>query len=131
MSPEKVLVVEFFRLLSGREPVRDWLKAFPQEDRKLIGLDLMKVELGWPCGPPLCAPLTDYPGLYEVRSNLTGGRIARVFFSVSGGTMVLLHGFIKKTQAAPVKELKLAARRLKAYNLENQVKEKKKSGRAF
>ena len=33
--------------------------------------------------------------------------------------MVLLHGFIKKTQASPVKELKLAARRLKAYNSEN------------
>ena len=130
-SLEKVLVVRFFRLVSGREPVRDWIRNLPQEDHKLIGRDLMQVEYGWPCGPPLCAPLTDYPGLYEVRSNLTGGRIARVFFSVSGGTMVLLHGFIKKTQASPVKELKLAARRLKAYNSENQAKEKKRSGRAF
>ena len=125
----KVLVAQFFRLTSGREPVRDWIRDLPQEDHKLIGSDLMKVEFGWPCGPPLCAPLTDYPGLYEVRSSLTGGRIARVFFAVAGGTMVLLHGFVKKTQAAPVKELKLAARRLKAYKSETQVKEKKKSGK--
>ena len=126
MAPlEKVLAAQFFQLTSGREPVRDWLKALPREDRKLIGRDLLAVELGWPCGPPLCAPLTDYRSLYEVRSNLTGGRIARVFFSVSGGTMVLLHGFIKKTQASPVKELKLAARRLKVYNSENQAKEEK------
>lgn len=111
--------------------MRDWIKALPQEDRKRIGRDLMTVELGWPCGPPLCAPLTDYPGLYEVRSRLTGGRTARVFFAVSGGTMVLLHGFLKKTQAAPVRELKLAARRLKAYNAETQGKETKKSGRTF
>ena len=55
-------------------------------------------------------------GLYEVRSNLTGRRIARVFFTVSGRKMVLLHGFIKKTQATPAKELKLAARRMKEYN---------------
>ena len=129
-SSEKVLVIQFFQLTSGREPVRDWIKTLPQEDRKLIGHDLMAVELGWPCGPPLCAPLTDYPGLYEVRSSLTGRRIARVFFSVSERTMVLLHGFIKKTQASPMKDLKLAARRLKVYDSENQVKEKKKAGRA-
>ena len=55
-------------------------------------------------------------GLYEVRSNLTGRRIARVFFTVSGRNMVLLHGFIKKTQATPAKELKLAERRMKEYN---------------
>ena len=115
-QPEKVLVVQFFQLASGREPVRDWIRGLPKKDHVLIGRDLLQVELGWPCGPPLCAPLTDYPGLLEVRSNLTGGRIARVFFSVSGGTMVLLHGFIKKTQASPMKELKLAERRLKEYN---------------
>ncbi len=113
----KVLVALFFRQQpSGREPVRVWLGDLPQEDRQRIGHDLMKVEFGWPCGPPLCASLTDYPGLYEVRSNLTGGRIARVFFTVSGRNMVLLHGFIKKTQASPMKELKLAERRLKEYN---------------
>ena len=117
MTPSgKALPALFFRLASGREPVRDWIRDLPQEDHKLIGSDLMKVEFGWPCGPPLCAPLTDYPGLYEVRSHLTGRRIARVFFTVSGKNMVLLHGFIKKTQASPMKELKLAERRLKEYN---------------
>ena len=117
MTPAgKALVALFFQLASGREPVRDWLGDLPREDRRLIGRDLMQVEFGWPCGPPLCASLTDYPGLREVRSSLTGGRIARVFFTVSGGTMVLLHGFIKKTQASPMKELKLAERRLKEYN---------------
>lgn len=75
----------------------------------------MKVEFGWPCGPPLCASLTGYPGLYEVRSNVTGGRIARVFFIASGGTMVLLHGFMKKTRATPAKELGVANRRMKEY----------------
>ena len=85
------------------------------DDRKSIGRDVMKVEFGWPCGPPLCRPLTGYSGLYEVRSRLTDGRNARVFFTVSEGTMLLLHGFIKKSRATPEKELKLAERRRRDY----------------
>ena len=113
---EKTIVARFYRLASGREPVREWLAELPREDRRLIGRDIMRVEFGWPCGPPLCASLTNYPGLHEVRSNLTGKRIARVFFTVSGWDMVLLHGFIKKTQAIPRKELMLARRRMKEHD---------------
>jgi hypothetical protein len=47
--------------------------------------------------------------LYEVRSNISSGRIARVFFILVGSQMVLLHGFVKKTQKTLDKELKLAA----------------------
>jgi len=75
----------------------------------------MAVEFGWPCGEPLCKSLTNYAGLFEVRSNLPGKRIARVFFYVSGKDMVLLHGFIKKSQATPQKDLKLANRRMKEH----------------
>ena len=75
----------------------------------------MKVEFGWPCGAPLCRSLSGYPGLYEVRSRLSARRIARVFFIVSEQNMVLLHGFIKKSQATPLQELRLAERRAKEY----------------
>ena len=114
-TPQKTIVARFFRLPSGREPVREWLGKLSREDRRLIGQDLMKVEFGWPCGPPLCVSLTGYPGLYEVRSNVTSRRIARVFFTVSGRTMVLLHGFIKKTRTTSAKELGLANHRMKEY----------------
>ena len=86
------------------------------EDRRRIGGDLMKIEFGWPCGAPLCRSLSAYPGLYEVRSLLEGRRIARVFFIVSDRNMVLLHGFMKKSQETPQKELKLAERRMKEYH---------------
>ena len=48
-------------------------------------------------------------------NGLLGNRIARTLFTVSGGTMVLLHGFIKKTQTAPKDEIKLAIKRLKEW----------------
>jgi phage-related protein len=50
--------------------------------------------------------------LWEVRSSLPD-RIARVIFTVSGERMVLLHGFIKKLQKTPAKDLVLAKQRLK------------------
>jgi phage-related protein len=60
---------------------------------------------------PLCRPLGG--GLWEVRSNVSQGRIARVLFCIGDGQMVLLHAFIKKTQKTPVAELALAVRRMK------------------
>lgn len=55
-----------------------------------------------------------------MRSNLTGGRIARVLFFVSGGRLVALHGFIKKTQKTPDKDLDLAVKRMKEVGRHGQ-----------
>lgn len=50
-------------------------------------------------------------GVYEVRTNLTQNRIARVLFYIDKkGRMVLLHGFIKKTQKTPDEDFDLARR---------------------
>ncbi len=90
----KRLPAAFFALPSGREPVREWLKERPSTDRKVIGEDIKDVEFAWPIGMPLCRHLGS--GLWEVRSDLPLGRIARVLFCVREGKMVLLHGFMKK-----------------------------------
>ena len=87
----------------------------PAIDRRTIGGDLMTVEMGWPCGEPLCRSLSGYAGLREVRSDLSDGRIARVFFYVNGSEIVLLHGIVKKSQKTPEKDLKLANKRQKEH----------------
>jgi phage-related protein len=70
-------------------------------------MDIGLVEFGWPLGIPLCRSLKS--GLFEVRSQLQSGRIARVLFCVDRKQrMVLLHGFIKKTQETPAADLELA-----------------------
>ena len=58
---------------------------------------------------PLCRSLGH--GLWEVRSNLTQARIARVVFCEFEGKMLLLHAFIKKTQKTPANDLELALKR--------------------
>jgi phage-related protein len=58
---------------------------------------------------PVCRPLGS--GLWEVHSNLPGGRIARVIFCISEDRMILLHAFVKKTQKTPRPDLEIARRR--------------------
>jgi phage-related protein len=101
----------FYRTTDGAEPVRDWLLDLAPEDRKIIGADIALVEFGWPIGMPTCRPMGR--GLWEVRSNITGGRIARVLFCIGDGRLVLLHGFVKKTQKTPDNDLALARSRQK------------------
>ena len=97
----------FYRTEVGGERVREWLKGLSAEDRKRIGEDIKTVEFGWPVGMPVCKPLGE--GIYEVRSSLAHNRIARVFFYIDKKSrMVLLHGFIKKTQKTPDEDLELA-----------------------
>jgi phage-related protein len=107
----KKLPAAFYRSLSGAEPVRQWLRDLDQIDRHAVGHDIGRAEFGWPIGMPLCRALGG--GLWEIRSALRGGRIVRVIFCVSGGRMVLLHGFEKKTQKTPHQDLELARDRQK------------------
>jgi len=110
VRPGKRVPVIFFRTAAGGEPVREWLKIrCSSEDRKRIGEDIKTVEFGWPVGMPVCRPLGD--GLYEVRTSLAQNRIARVLFYIDKNSrMVLLHGFIKKTQRTLNEDLELARR---------------------
>ncbi|WNJ89122.1 type II toxin-antitoxin system RelE/ParE family toxin [Bosea sp. 685] len=63
--------VVFYRTQMGNEPVRDWLRDLDTDDRRAIGLDLMRVQTGWPIGMPLCRSLG--AGLWEFRSSLPIG----------------------------------------------------------
>jgi phage-related protein len=52
-------------------------------------------------------------GLWEVRSTLPSQRIARLFLCFLKQMLVVLHGFIKKTQKTPADDIALAKRRMK------------------
>jgi phage-related protein len=107
----KKLTSLFYVTSSGKKPVREWLLSLSKEDRKTIGEDIKTVEYGFPVGMPVCRRLGSK--LYEVRSNISGKRIARIIFAVKASYMVLLHGFIKKTQKTPKSDIDLALKRQK------------------
>jgi phage-related protein len=103
--------VQFYRTAAGREPVLEWLRALDREDRRAIGLDLMRVQFGWPVGMPLVRSLRD--GLWEVRSTLPSRRIARLMLCFHNSEIVVLHGFIKKTQSTALRETEVARQRMR------------------
>jgi phage-related protein len=109
-APRKVELV-FFRNSAGNEPVRDWLKGLDEAERRVIGTDLLRAQWRWPVGMPLCRPMGK--GLWEVRTDLSGNRTARVLICFHQGCLVAVHGFIKKTRATPEDDLALARRRQK------------------
>ena len=78
-------------------------------DRKVIGEDIKLIQFRWPLGTPLVKKVEAY--LWETRSHLSGGRIARIFFTVREGEMALLQGFIKKSRRTPTETLQLARQR--------------------
>ena len=106
----------FYVSKAGNAPVRDWLLALSIDDRKVVGGDIATAEFGWPVGMPICKPMGS--GLYEIRSNLTNNRITRMFVSIHLGDLMLLHGFIKKTQQTPKAELDVAIKRKREVDLE-------------
>jgi phage-related protein len=108
--PGKIELV-FYRSRAGAEPVRDWLLGLPVEKRRAIGLDLHRVQYRWPVGMPLVRPLGK--GLFEVRTDLPDGTIARMLFCFHGGELYALHGFIKKRRKTSPGDLKLAQERTK------------------
>ncbi len=102
--------VKFYKTNSGVEPVRVWLKKLDKSDLKIIGKDMFKVQLTWPCGFPLVTKIDRK--LWEIRTKLKD-TISRIFFTVKKKEIVLLHGFIKKTQKTPKKEVDIAKNRMK------------------
>ncbi len=108
---DKEIPVRFYRTEAGRAPVLDWLRGLDKNDRHAIGLDLMRVQFGWPIGRPLVGSLKD--GLWEVRSSLPSQRIARLILCFHDQMLVVLHGFIKKARTTPDEDLKLARKRKK------------------
>jgi phage-related protein len=72
-------------------------------------------------GPFLGEPHTKAlgSGLFELRLR-SGDGIARVFFcTLSGRQIVMLHGFVKKSQKTPLKEIDLARSRLQEVKNED------------
>lgn len=105
MPTDQPKSVAFFRLDSGREPVREWLKGLSKENRKTIGEDIKTLQFGMPLARKMANDL------WELRSHTSSG-IARTFFTVYQRRIVLLHGFVKKARKTPANELTIAKRRL-------------------
>lgn len=107
------LLVKFYQTAAGHMPVLAWLRSLPKEQRRELGEAIKEVAIGWPLGMPLVRKLER--SIWEIRASIPPQQIARILFAIRDvpATIVLLHGFIKKTQKTPTHELATARERLK------------------
>ncbi len=86
------------------------LELSPSLAAKYFRLTDLMLEFGANLGLPHTRAMSD--GLYELRVKAHEG-IARVFYcTLVGKCIVMLHGFVKKSQKTPPKELQIARRRM-------------------
>ena len=107
--------LRLYKEISGKVPVIEWLKDFNKEERKIIDRDIKYTQYSWPWKMPLVKPLGG--GLMEIRIKLQNKQV-RIFFILHESIIVLLHGFVKKTQKTPNNEIDIALKRAK------QIKQK-------
>lgn len=106
--------IEFYRDVSGKAPVEEFLDGLDLKMRvKMLRSVQALQEMGGALRLPLSESLDD--GIFELRAKV-GTNISRVlYFFVIGDRAVLTHGFVKKTQKTPVREIERAKRVREVY----------------
>lgn len=103
--------VIFYRTAAGSEPVREYFAELPLSE-KAAAADAFSAIRKHGFRAPGIVFRHMQGKLWEFR--VLGTVSHRVFYvSVDGPTMVLLHAFKKQGQKTPIRELRLAVRRMK------------------
>jgi phage-related protein len=97
---------------SGRSPVEEGIDELSLPDQAKIYAYIEKLEeFGHRLGMPFVKPIE--AKIKELRIPISPGQYRIFFFFHRGEDFYLLHGFIKKTQKIPPKELDVARKRMK------------------
>jgi len=105
--------VKYYRRANGEVPAKEFIAGLPakHQAKALYAVDMLG-EFGADLHEPFAKPIQGqrYKGLWELRIRFAND-ISRIFYFVPvGDTFVLLHGFVKKTNAIPASELERAKR---------------------
>jgi len=121
--------VEFYQSSDGSSPVLDWfLEQEPKVQAKFAWIFDLLQERGTLVGMPYVRSIVNSK-LFEIRVE-QDTNIYRVFYvAYTGERFILLHGFQKKTQKTPKKELDIAETRLKTFLGEETSKQTMTDGK--
>jgi phage-related protein len=106
--------IEFYALEDEASPVADWYAAqSPKVQAKLLWTFELLEELGIEVGMPYVKFLGDK--LYEIRIRVDRNSFRVIYFAYTDRKFILLHGFQKKTQKTPKKELEIAQKYMEDF----------------
>lgn len=108
--------IEYYVTENGKSPARDFIDALSAESKaKFIFIADLLTEYGLNVREPYVKPIIGSRKLFEMRIK-DHQNIHRVFyFAFTGRKLILLHGFTKKTDKTPPREIETAEARMKDY----------------
>lgn len=110
--------IEYYATSDGKRPVEEFINSLsPEGKAKYVFIADLLEEYGLNVKEPYVKPLTGHKKLYEIRLK-DRANIHRIFyFAYTGRKFILLHGFTKKTEKTPMKDIEIALKRMKDYIL--------------
>jgi len=103
--------IEFYKTEDNESPIEEWLLTIPETALVKVTRNMKLLrEFNLALKEPYVKPLGDK--LYEIRAKDSSGIYRVIYFAYTGKKFIMLHGFTKKTQKTPSKELKLAKKRM-------------------
>jgi phage-related protein len=108
--------IEYFISDGDKSPIKEFIDALsPDSKAKFIFIADLLTEYGLNVREPYVKPITGTRKLFEIRIK-DKQNIHRIFyFAFTGRKLVLLHGFTKKTDKTPHREIEIAEKRMKEY----------------
>jgi len=108
--------IDYYQTAAGSVPVAEFVGSLsPQAKAKFIrSLELLE-QYGLLLREPWVKTIQGVSKLRELRFTSFGDIYRFFFFPVAGRKLILLHGFKKKTQQTPRRELQTAEARMKDY----------------
>ncbi len=110
-------LVERYERDDGESPVEDFVNALPAKVRAKVWAVVTHLEeVGDRAVGPISKPLGQ--GLFEFRVS-SGRHEVRILYAFRPQQWIVpLHGFLKKSQAIPARELEIARKRLRELDRE-------------
>ena len=109
-------VIEYYVTDNGKYPVKDFVDSLsPEGKAKYIFISDLLEQYGIAVREPYVKTIKGRKKLFEMRIKDKSNIHRIIYFVFTGKTLILLHGFTKKTQRTPAKEIGIAEKRMKDY----------------
>jgi phage-related protein len=106
--------IEFYKDKNGKEPLAEFLDDLPIKTKaRVVKLIDLLAEQGVLLKEPYTRQIRGKLRELRIKDNL--GHIRVLYFTFTGRRFVLLHGFLKKTDKTPEREIELAEKRMKDF----------------
>lgn len=108
--------VRYYMTPAGRSPVEEFVLSLLESTRLEVFDAINRLDSGNSLEMPLSRNLSSIQsGLHELRFRDKAGQVRVVYFVKKQVAVYLVHGFWKKTQEIPRKELKVILKRLRRF----------------